>query len=734
MRIFVTGIGVVSPLACGREPTWKRLVAGDCGIGPLSLFELAGCRVDIAAEVSGLRVSDVAPAGQQARWSRTDAMATVAAREALQHARGPNPHDVDLIVGGTTAGMFESERLLAALTREPQRAVDQQQMHSHPLSAPADRMHETLGPFRRVRSLCSACSGGANAIVLAAALLETGAARIVLAGGADGLCRLTFSGFAALGALDRHPCRPFDRRRAGLSLGEGAAFLVLETEQSQRERHAVPIAELRGWASAAEAHHPTQPEPDGATAGWVMRRSLERAGLPSAALDYINAHGTGTVHNDAMESAAVARCLGPAAERVDVSSCKGHLGHGLGAAGALEAAVTAMTIERGVVPPTVGLEQVDPACELRHVLHARQREVRAALSNSFGFGGADTTLVFATPGAGRDRPSVARHSVVVTGGATIGSLGIRDVPGSTAYAEPGSPPSDRGVELGQLSLDPARARRFDRAARLATAVMERALADADLAGEGRTDRPRVGAIVGTAFGSVGSTGNYLLRLYDKGARFASPVLFPSALPSALSSSAAIYLGLTGPAFSVADLATSAEAAVTIAAELIAAGESNALVVAGLEELSEVAERVSGPVCSGLKGDYPRREGAAAVVLEAAPSAAARGAPVRARLELALSWRGDGAGALARLPAPTGKAAVYRSRAPVASPALEPAWASAPQRAVAARSGDHEAAGGFALAAALGAIDRGEIHSALVLGDGTDRGFALLLVRPQTDPE
>ena len=234
MRLFITGIGLVTPLAVGAEGTWERLVRGERGIGPITRFATDGYRARIGAEVRELP----APPTESA-WSRTAQMAYVAAREAIQHARldvGDRGLRVGLVGGGTTGGMLENEELLAAVYADPSRSEELSHLLSHPLWATTDRLHETLGPFIRVRTLSSACSSGANALVVASAWLRSGEVDAVVAGGTDGLCRLTFSGFNALAALDPAPCRPFDARRRGLSLGEGAGFVVLERDDSARAR------------------------------------------------------------------------------------------------------------------------------------------------------------------------------------------------------------------------------------------------------------------------------------------------------------------------------------------------------------------------------------------------------------------------------------------------------------------------------------------------------------------
>lgn len=739
MRIWVTGIGVVTPLARGAAKTMDRLCEGARALGQLTLFHLEGCRVDIAAEVKDLRVEDVAPAGEEESSSRTGAMSVLAAREALAQARvDPRRSPVDLIIGGTVAGMFETEAPLAELSREllpalgashpaiPEGAIAPlRRMLSHPLSSTADQVAVSLGPFRQVRSICSACSGGANAILLGAAWLRAGRSSCVVAGGADSLCRLTFTGFSALGALSAEPCRPFDARRSGLTLGEGAGFLVLEPEHAARARGARPIVELAGWAVGAEAHHITNPEGSGETAARVMRAALRRAGLTPSDLDYVNAHGTATTLNDSMEAAALRRCLGEQVDRVAVSSSKGQIGHTLAAAGAIEAAITAMAIERAVIPPTAGLEEVDPACRLAHVTRARPARIRAAMSGSFGFGGTDTVLVLAEPGLAAS-PSSGASAVVVTGGATVGPLGVLGLAGSLAYLEPGPAPSPGPVPFHPADhLDVARTRRLDRAAKLTTVAVATALAEAGLpiAGEAST---HVGAVVGSAFGSVDGSTAFLRRVYDKGPKFASPSDFPNLVPSSPVGHASIYLGLRGPVLSTSDLEATAESAIATAVELVAAGESDAMVAGSAEEASSMIERCLGPICSGITDRGVRSEGAAVVLVEAEEQARARGARIVGRVLWWTSWRGS-RGALRGAPRPEAEAAVFcgreddRIRAALAgSP-----WIDVPVWKVAARAGDHEGAGGFAAVAAVASIAAGRVKSALVLGVAPDRGVALL---------
>jgi 3-oxoacyl-[acyl-carrier-protein] synthase II len=754
VRILVTGVGVVSPLARTAGATMDRLLRGDRAFRRLTLFELPDARSSIAAEIDGLSPEEVAPPGEAEGWSRTDAMAVLAAREALAQAGvSPGRAAIDLIVGGTTAGMFETEDLLARLSNDPSAIRPLPRMISHPLSAPADHVSAAAGPFRRVRTVCSACSSGASAVLLAAAWIRLGRSERVLAGGADGLCRLTYSGFAALGALDPEPCRPFDRRRAGLSLGEAAGFLVLESEASAAARGAVPLAELRGWAIGSEGHHITNPERDGRTAARVMAAALSRGGLSPGDVDYVNAHGTATPLNDVMEAAALRACFGERAGRVPVSTVKGQIGHTLGAAGALEAAMTVLAIARRAIPPTAGLTEVDPECALDHVTAAREGKIRAAISSSFGFGGMDTVLAFAAPGAFGEPPALAPREVVISGVATMGPLGVLGSEASAEYLAEGPPPPPGPISFRAADhLDLARARRLDRAGRLGTIAMQRALADAARGAAACAPMDRTGAIVGASFGNVDASTAYLKRVHEKGAKYASPAEFPNLLPSSPVGHASIYLGLRGAAFAVSDLNVTAESAMTTAIELVAAGEADVLAAGSVEETSPMIERCLGPVCEGIVDRGPRSEGAAIAVVEAASLARARGAKVLARVAFwtsfrepqgealagrerqgeALVGRDPQGEALAGLPPPPPGAWVLVGRQPDAAAAAlrGTAWEGVPVRATAPRAGDHEGAGGFAVAAGASAIAEGRTPAALILGRARGRGYALLLVAPE----
>jgi 3-oxoacyl-[acyl-carrier-protein] synthase II len=738
MRLFITGLGLVTPLAIGAEASWARLVRGERGIRPIELFSTDGYRAHLGGEVVGL--SSAHPTA--AAWSRTAQMAHEAAREAIEAAGiDVRARRVGLVVSGTTGGMFENEELLAAIAGDPTKTAGPGELLSHPLWATSDRLNETLGPFARVRTISSACSGGANALIVAAAWLLSGDVDAVVAGGTDGLCRLTFSGFHALGALDHEPCRPFDSRRRGLNLGEGAGFLVVERDDVARSRQKSPLAELAGWSLAAEGHHITNPEPSGATAARVMSAALSRARLTADRVDYVNAHGTGTPLNDPMEASAIALALGPEnVARVPVSSSKGQIGHTLAAAGAIEAAITALVIAKQMIVPTAGLAEIDPACaRLSHVLgEGRPARVRVAVTNAFGFGGMDSALVLTEPELAPEHAPV-RRSIVVTAAATLTAAGLLGTTESATLGQASTANDERaGVsELPPLEpfLDLERARRLDRPSRLGAIVVGSALAGADglaLGGSGR-----IGVVLGSNFGGIDASAAFMHRVFSKGPRLASPAEFPNLVPSSPVGHVSIYLGVRGAVFAAAELGASGECAVVQAAELIAAGEADAIAAGYMEETSATIQQMmttlfasheGGAESTGALARSPRTamrdEGAGAVVLEAEDAVVARGKAPVARLVRYAGWHGDDV--LPDLPPPrdphTSRVVASRESA-----RLELLLASTPWARV--ERATHETMGAVTLAAVVGRMARGEVRDALVIGLAQGRGYAIVLAAP-----
>lgn len=725
LRVAVSGLGVICALGDTVDGVWQRVLRGDRGATPARLFSTEGQRSSLAAEVPDL----VVPTEGGSPWSRTDALALSAARQALRAAKLENRTGIRLgiVVGGTTGGMYETEALLAKMHAEPSARVPNPAMLAHPLSATSDRLASVLGPFARTRTLCSACSSGANAFALGRAWLELDLVDAVLVGGADGLCRLTFTGFNALGAMDVGQARPFDARRRGLNIGEGAGFAVLEREERAGARGVPPLAELVGAGIVSEAHHITNPHESGEYPAEAIAKALKEAALAPTDVDYVNAHGTGTTLNDVMETAALQKAFGEETSRIYVSSTKGQIGHTLGAAGAIEAIFTVLAIRDGKVPPTGGLEQVDPACSaLRHVVGAAaETNVRVALSNAFGFGGVDTVLAFAKLGYAAEQERPAR-AVWVTGIGSASRMGGLQWDENARLLEPQPAPAagDPEVEDPTATLDLVRARRLDRAARLAASA-------AQLAWSSGND----GIFLGTSYGDPDASAAFLARVFAKGPRMAPPAEFPNLVPSSPSGHASIYLALHGPAIAIADLATSGEAAIVTAWELIASGFIDAATAGSVEGPSQIVESSIAPSFSdaaGEKRSEARRTTGAAVVRLTREPPPETAELVEERVIVQQVVQGatlaEVVGAMAP---PFVKGAVVVSEiTPAIREALQRTpWEKAQILEVAPAVGRHEGLGGFAVAAAAGLLLKGGVFSALILGTSPGRVYGLRLERP-----
>jgi 3-oxoacyl-[acyl-carrier-protein] synthase II len=716
-RIAVTGLGLVTSLGLGREQSFSRLCAGERGISQVSLFDTSGLKSRIAAEVRGLDVRAIAPHGEAEDWSRSDALSFIAAREALAQAEHTFGSPLGLALGGTTGGMYETERALAAVLPGSIAPHDARRLLDFPLAVSVERVARALGNVAPSATVCSACSSGAVAIALAASWLLAGRASRVLAGGVDGLCQLTFTGFSALGAVDPEPCRPFDAGRAGLTLGEGAGCLVLELESSARARGVPIIAFLSGWAVASEAHHITHPEPSGTRAARVLSDAIAVAGLRANAIDYVNAHGTGTVQNDAMEARALAHVFGAEVDRVWVSSSKAQIGHTLGAAGAIEAAITALSVSRGRLPPTAGLAQPEVS-SLRHVRAPNQSaELRAALSSSFGFGGACAVLAFQPPSA---EPRLLSRKLtaelVISGAASYGPCGVSSGADSARYLAD-RPPAPEPLPDPLSLLDPERSRRFSRASALVVATAEAALRDA------QCQAAETGFIVGSAFGDVERSVRFLHKVLGQGPKFASPAEFPQLIASTGSGNASIYLGLTGPCLSVSEFATSGQSAVSVAISLLELGLASALVAGAAEARDTIVDEVLG-------ADGTRSEGGGFVVLEELSTALARGRVPLAVVAEHRAVRAAPERVFAALPTPPRTACIVAGflPSPVAGLLARSAWADVRLHSLPEVLGQHEAIGAAALAVAVAEVSSGSVEQALVLTADVDTVYLTRLCR------
>ena len=390
--VVVSGLGIVSPYGAGAKSFWSGLAAGTCAIKPITVIETEGFRSRIAAEIPADVMSTL---GSSRRRSRADRIALAAAREALADAGLPGRERAEaaLVVGAVGGGMLEGEDWY---WEEGRRGVISPRMRALRSILPfshAETLGWRLGLTGPKETVVMACASGAASIALGADLVRAGVVPTALVGGVDALTHICFMGFNALKLLDPGPCRPFDRERRGMSIGEAAAFLVVEDAAHCRARGGRAHARLAGYGMTTDAHHVTAPHPEGEGMIHAMRQALEDSGLPPAAVGYVNAHGTGTPQNDRAEALALRQVFGEGG--VLLSSTKSLVGHTMAAAGSVEGAATILALQHGLLPPTANLEHPDPEVPFDCLPGlARPAEITAALSNSFGFGGQNVSLIF----------------------------------------------------------------------------------------------------------------------------------------------------------------------------------------------------------------------------------------------------------------------------------------------------------------------------------------------------
>jgi 3-oxoacyl-[acyl-carrier-protein] synthase II len=394
-QVAITGLGVFCGVGRNVSEFSDALYNGRCGIGPIDLFDVSCFSAKIGCQVKNFDPLDYFDARSARLLSRSDQFGVIAAGEALQ-ASGVReqygPYQIGVSLGGGAAGMFKAETWYKAHL---------QGESEHPSLLRGLLPDQTTTDIARIYGLggyqgtiTTACSSSSTAIGWGADLIASGQLKAVLTGGADTLCQLTYAGFNSLRVVDPEPCAPFSAGRQGISLGEGAAFFVLEDADAAVARGARIHGYVLGYSLAGEAHHMTAPEPTGAVATRVMREALCSAGVEPDVVGWVNAHGTGTPLNDTVESSVVRQVFGERAARVPLISTKAMTGHCLGAAGAIEAMATIIALNNGFIPQTLNFRGSDPECDLDYCHDARRSsDSTIAMSNSFAFGGNITSLV-----------------------------------------------------------------------------------------------------------------------------------------------------------------------------------------------------------------------------------------------------------------------------------------------------------------------------------------------------
>jgi 3-oxoacyl-[acyl-carrier-protein] synthase II len=405
-RVVVTGMGVICPLGLNATTTWETLIAGRSGVDHITLFDAEGFETKIAGEVKGFKPTDYMSPKDARHNDRFSQMAVAAGHQALEQSGlkidDSNKVDIGVVIGSGIGGLttlFEQIKVL--LERGPDRISPFliPMMMPNMASAQTSIIMEAKGP-----NLCttSACSSGSDAIGFSYEAIKRGDAKVMITGGSEAIINpvgvSAFNAMKAISTRNDEPqlaSRPFDAERDGFVIGEGSGILILEELAFAKARGAKILAEMLAYGASADAYHITAPLESGAGAALAIQRALDKAGIKPDEVDYINAHGTSTLLNDKMETKAIKTVFGERAYKVPVSSTKSMMGHLVGSAGAVEAIICIMVIQNGIIPPTINLTHPDPECDLDYVPNvARRAKVTTALSNSFGFGGHNSVLVF----------------------------------------------------------------------------------------------------------------------------------------------------------------------------------------------------------------------------------------------------------------------------------------------------------------------------------------------------
>ena len=405
-RVFVTGLGAISPVGLNVTDTWKSLISGKSGIGEITSFDTENFKTKIAAEVSGFEPADYIEKKQIRRLDRFVQFSIGAALQAVNHANleinSNNSIRIGVMIASGIGGIITISNQLQVLNEKGPNRVSP---FFVPMMLPdmaSGQVSMTIGARGPSIATVSACASGADSIGAAFNQLQIGDLDIIIAGGTEAsICPIGIAGFNACHALSTNndnpelASRPFDANRDGFVCGEGSGVLVLETLSSMEKRSAEPIAELVGYGASADAHHVTQPAPGGEGGARAMKTALDKAKIDPSEIDYINAHGTSTPVNDKYETLAMKAVFEDYAYKIPISSTKSMTGHLLGASGALEAVISVQAIKNNIIPPTINLQNPDPECDLDYTPNkAKKTDVNSVITNSFGFGGHNSSLVF----------------------------------------------------------------------------------------------------------------------------------------------------------------------------------------------------------------------------------------------------------------------------------------------------------------------------------------------------
>ncbi len=569
MGIAITGYGIVSAIGNDSQTVLHALRESRTGVAAARYLRTEHKELPVGeVKLSNAEMKRMLSIPEGETISRTALMGILAVKQALQHAHieegGKLPLRVSLILGTTVGGMDVTEDNFASFDNAQD---DARYFRGHDCGSCSDTVARYFGKlFGDVCTVSTACSSAANAISLGARIIKDGQADIVVAGGSEALSRFHVNGFNSLMILDHAPCRPFDAARAGLNLGEGAAFVVLEKEENANRRGCRALAYLTGYGNACDAYHQTASSPDGEGAFRAMDEALRTAGLKAEDISYVNAHGTGTPNNDQCESAALRRIFGDSVP--PVSSTKGLTGHATSAAGGIEAVICLLAMQEGFIPGSAGFHNADEDC-ITPTSGKDKASLRHVMSNSFGFGGNDSSLIFSTaPIAEQEEHTPACYEEEICEAAHIEISTDEDLKAISHYVKP------------------MEARRMGRLMKSSLLASLQAL---DAGGVKTPDA----IITATAYGSTVNSEKILRQMLSEGENAISPTLFMLSTHNTIGGNIAIRTHCHGYNTTYTQGARSLECALRDARMLLRSGLARSVLVGCHDELTPLLRDLLG---------------------------------------------------------------------------------------------------------------------------------------------
>lgn len=579
-RCVVTGLGLICALGDNVDECWENAVSGISGIRDVTNISTENCYAKKGA------VNDTADSElSEENYDRSSLLCIKAAEEALKDA-GISPekdNDIGVIVGNCVGGAASIDSYYRAVKEWGDENVSKEEMLKMPASAIANNVSVHYGLKGLTANIVNACAAGTISLSYACDLIRNGEAEVFLAGGSDAFTSLAFAGFHALHALDEHPCSPFNHS-SGITLGEGAGMLVIESYEHAVQRGARIYCEILGSGVSSDAHHITAPRPDGEGQMSAIKRAMTSSGVKPEDIDYINAHGTGTAKNDEAEFLSL-HTLFDCSDKLSVSSTKSMTGHCLGAAGSIEAVFTVKALKEGVIPPTIGYTVEDKAVLEEKAgkidfmpNESKKKELSYAMSNSFAFGGNNASIIFAR----EPKEIPERHNdspIYITG------LGIVS---SNADGSSSVKAALTSEDYKAHDIKMAFYRKLDRFSQLQLVSGVRALADAGFKAD-ETNENDIGIIIGTSDGPLTEIVNFQKNVIDNGTNGGSAFSFPNTVYNAAGGYFSIFAGIKGYNVTVANGAQSGLQSVCYAFDVIRSKEESVMVAAGTDENTDVTE-------------------------------------------------------------------------------------------------------------------------------------------------